>query len=106
MNYTSPLMHRLRLCAFFLVQDLENPSSNNVIRKPIGTGFFVACSMEDRLLINYLVTARHLIEGSRSGGPIYLRYNNAKDSEIEYADVELPPHDDWQLHPLTDVAVL
>ncbi len=70
-------------------------------RRPVATGFFVGVMEAPDYLVSYVVTARHLIDGSRSNGALHARFNTIDET---FVDVEIPS-DSWIPHPVTDVAM-
>jgi hypothetical protein len=94
---------QFRKCVAFLVVDGIDPISNKPKRSPIGTAFFVGVPVEDVGTDVFLVTARHVIEGARPFGQLFVRVN--KKGQLGFTDFASSP-DDWLVHPKTDVAVL
>jgi hypothetical protein len=94
---------QFRKCVAFLVLDGIDPVSKQPKRSPIGTGFFVGVPVGDVGTDAFLVTARHVIEGARPFGRLFVRLN--KKGQPGFTDFASSP-DDWLVHPTTDVAVL
>jgi len=79
--------------------------------KPVGTAFFVWIAAgetgapptvgDPRVL--YLVTARHVVEGARRFGPLYVRLNRRETDGTEFAQID---SDAWFVAQDTDVAVV
>lgn len=90
----------IRKCVAFLFADVVDGGVK--VRRPVGTAFLVEVPMEDDQSIPYVVTARHVIDGSRPLGNLSIRFNRADGHG--YTDF-WAPHDTWTLHPTTDVAV-
>jgi hypothetical protein len=66
----------------------------------VGTAFYVGIDVGRDRWVNYVVTARHVIDGSRPYGGLYVR---CVDAEGELTVMSLPS-DAWWLHPTADVA--
>lgn len=92
---------RFKKLVAFLVTDRYDKAAGKVLRKPIGTAFFILIRCTNSLFISYAITARHVIEGSREDGMLYIRLNTRDGS---FKDFEAPQNN-WVLHPSTDVAV-
>lgn len=92
-----------RQCVAALYFDKEDETCNVLRRMPAGTAFFVGVPLSEtdpRPLV-YLVTVRHVIDGTRPYESLYVRVN-LKDGK--YEDIHAP-HGAWLLNPTTDVAV-
>jgi len=85
--------------AFLCVEEINE--HGKPMKIPKATGFYVAHPISHGVSVLYLVTARHVVEKSRSYGQLYLRYN--KVNGIDYMPID---QDLFVLHPSTDVAVL
>lgn len=92
---------RLKKLVAFLVTDRYDKEVGRLLRKPIGTAFFIIMRITNSLFVSYAVTARHVVEGSREDGMLYIRLNTRDGS---YKDFEAPQNN-WVLHSATDVAV-
>jgi len=92
---------KVRKCVAFLIVEGPDPKTGTLKKIPSGTSFFVGVPIGNAHTVIYAVTARHVIDKSRSYGPLYLRVNivggGFKDFEI--------PENSWISHSTTDVAV-
>lgn len=89
-----------RKCVVFLCADI--PNAEGVLeRRPVGTAFIVGYSRNGWSVL-YLVTAQHVVNGSRKFGPLFVRVNMADGTVEEFqADQSI-----WETHRSTDVAVV
>ena len=75
-----------------------------------GTCFFVQVTSTTGQVVDYLVTARHVLDGLRSaGGGAYLRVNRGRVGQFNQGVIDEPiPTEGWLLHddPHVDLAVL
>lgn len=90
-----------RECVCFLCVEGLNDSGTKEMQER-ATGFFVGVQVTDEKSVVYLVTARHVIDESRSEGVLYAKMNLV-DGGVRYVSV---PQDDWTCHLSTDVAVI
>ena len=88
-------------CVTFLFA-YKQTTSGNVEGKPLATTFFVSVPIGKDLEQIYAVTARHIIDGSRQYGDLYIRL---KSQSGDYQDV-VAPQDKWICHTQTDIAVI
>lgn len=87
-------------CTSFLVLRTEVTGAWRF--SPAGTAFFVGVNVGRDRWAKYAVTARHVIDGSRPHGPLWMRcvsQDGKKKKLFEYAQ------DAWWLHPTADVAL-
>lgn len=87
-------------CTSFLVLRTEVTGAWRF--SPAGTAFFVGVNVGRDCWAKYAVTARHVIDGSRPHGPLWMRcvsQDGKKKKLFEYAQ------DAWWLHPTADVAL-
>lgn len=89
-----------RQCVSFLHIGEQGSQPDRMAFRPVGTAFYVGIDVGRDRWVNYAVTARHVIDASRPHGDLYIRCVNAKGQ----LTVMRLPHDDWWLHPTTDVA--
>jgi hypothetical protein len=68
---------------------------------PRGTGFLVGEVFEGGYSVQFLVTARHVVDHSRRFGALWVR-GVRQDGSTKLWKC---PTDDWWMHPTTDVAV-
>jgi hypothetical protein len=78
---------------------------------PMGTCFFAQTVNSTGRTFEYLITAKHVVEGLRkAGGPAFLRINKGRVGEYNKGviDVQIPIKDSWLYHadPSVDLAVL
>lgn len=95
---------KLTECATFLYQDKTESPTGTSRRHPVGTAFFVTVPIgkpESLRSAAYLVTARHIVDGSRNAGPLLVRLNMKTGGFCDYA---ISP-DSWVISPTADVAV-
>lgn len=91
-----------RQCVSFLVH--VDKADNGSVRQfvPVGTAFYVGINVGRDRWIKYAITARHVIESSRSEGALYVRCigKNGKKKLFQF------PQDHWWVHPSSDVAAV
>jgi len=92
-----------RECVCFLCVETTN-QSGDAVKEERATGFFVGVYLgtKNDAAVAYLVTARHVIEESRSCGTLYAKIN-LKAGGVDYIPV---PQDAWTAHLSTDVAIV
>jgi hypothetical protein len=76
----------------------------NGVRRPVGTAFGIAMPLEQApgRWVQYLVTARHIVNGARAaGGGLKVRFNTRDGGHVDMPE----PPDEWFCHPATDVAI-
>ena len=91
-----------RQCVSFLYLCEQGSQPDRVAFRPVGTAFYVGIDLGRDRWVNYAVTARHVVDGSRPYGDLHIRCVNEQG---ELTVMRLP-HDDWWLHPTTDVAAV
>jgi hypothetical protein len=91
-----------RSVAYLTVDDVDE-KTGLAVRRPAGTVFFVAVPAGDVGISYYAVTARHVVDGSRPYGQLYLRANTKSGG---FHDLPCPPQDSWETHPTSDVAAI
>ncbi len=85
----------LRSVVFICVEEPRKEDSKKLV--PRATGFLVRSAR-----IDYLVTARHVVEEAHDYDDLYIRFNRT-----EGPFVEVPTkRDDWLLHDAADVAAI
>ena len=92
----------IRKCVVHLYED--DPAEPGR-RRPVGTAFGLCIELDHAPGHSacYLVTARHVVNGVRSGsGMLYARFNQQGGGTL---DVPVAP-DDWVSHPATDIAAI
>jgi len=89
-----------RKCVCFLLY--ENADEEGVLRRYLaGTGFFVALELDAPHATRvYLVTAKHVVQGARSKGPMFARINHDDGGYVDLAC----PYEAWHESDETDVA--
>jgi hypothetical protein len=87
-----------QMVAFVVV---ESDRGGSVSRLPKGTAFFVKVPLNEQAEQRYVVTARHVVEGARAAGSMYLRLNVVSGG---FEDVSVDP-DAWLISSVNDVAV-
>jgi hypothetical protein len=96
---------QFRKCVVFLMASVPDPATGAFSRTPVATAFLVSVPIRDGAdapRVAYLVTARHVVDGSRANGSLYARLN-LRDG-VGFDDGEIAPGD-WILHRQTDVAL-
>ena len=88
-----------RKCVTFLFVDKPDPESGNIKRVPAATAFLVGIEISSIETVIYAVTARHIIDSSRTF-PLFIRFNTRDGG---FKDVQTDPKS-WVCHPSTDVA--
>lgn len=69
---------------------------------PQGTAFFIGELLPKGRAINYVVTARHVIDSTMPNGSLWVRCGSSGEQKRTLFEL---PHDSWWLHPTTDIAV-
>jgi hypothetical protein len=82
----------------FLKEDKPN---GRFTLKPVGTAFYLSEDLGRDRLIPYIVTARHVVDGSRPHGSLWVRHIR-KDGKRFLSEI---PVDSWWAHPNTDIAI-
>jgi hypothetical protein len=93
---------KLANCAAFLLVESPDTDTGTLTRRAIASAFFVGVPVppaEDRVAV-YLVTARHVVEGSRALGPLFVRVNT-HDGSFYDSPID---NDAWTVHQSSDVA--
>ena len=64
-----------RKCVTFLFVDAIDTFTSKPKRIPAATAFFVSVPVGNGGSINYVITARHVVDASRPHGSLYVRIN-------------------------------
>jgi hypothetical protein len=91
---------QVRRCTSFLVLRKEVEEGLEIY--PVGTVFCVCEKIAQDRWINYAVTARHVIDGSRPHGPLGIRCVTPDGGRTKFYALS---QDRWWVHPTSDVAV-
>lgn len=80
---------------------LKSSQADGFRLTPVGTAFYIGEQLGRGRAIKYIVTARHVVDGSRPVGSLWIRciHTNGKKFLFEL------PTDSWWSHPHTDVAI-
>jgi hypothetical protein len=90
---------QIRRCTSFL--SIRKEQRDGWAFYPVGTAFYVGELLGNDRAIKYVVTARHLVDGSRPFGSLWVRCVATTGEKRLF---ELPT-DSWWQHPTTDVAI-
>jgi len=82
----------------FLKKDVANGGFDLT---PVGTAFYISEQLGRDRSISYLVTARHVVDGSRPIGSLWVRLVRKDGKKLVF---EIPS-DSWWCHPHTDIAI-
>jgi len=91
---------QFRECVTFLYLEKSEGTIKVGLKQPVATAFFIGVPFE-QLTFKYVVTARHVIDNTRTEGKLYIR---VKKTDGSYDDL-LADHDSWISHPSSDVTV-
>ncbi len=71
-------------CVAFILVGVQDEQTGKEIRKPVATCFFVGVSTDNFFTDVYAITARHVIDGIRSSGKGYIRFNRIDGGSVDY----------------------
>jgi hypothetical protein len=93
---------QFRQCVAFLLVDRYDQDTHALKKVPVATTFFVGMPVGGSASAVYAVSARHVIDGTRSDGTLYIRFNLKQGGFSDFPTDQ----DSWICHPSTDVAVI
>ncbi len=88
-------------CVAFLSVEGDATAEGKSFRV-VGTTFFIGEDLGNDRWIQYAVTARHVIDGSRSHGPLRIRCVSRDRAKRKIFEL---PQERWWAHPSTDIAL-